>query len=314
MCQAPRCLWLRARSDPSAARAVLERRIHRSTRGLSWPAVDPRLAELLDEARASEAPTVFLTGAGISAESGIPTFRGPEGYWQVGSRNYQPEELATHAAFEQIPDEIWSWYLYRRAVCVAAEPNAAHHALVALERAVGDRMLIATQNVDGLHLRAGSSLARTYQIHGNIDFMRCADECGAPIGRVPEALAPWPKERRVGDAERKLLVCERCGGRARPHVLWFDETYDEERYRFESSLEAASRAALLVIVGTSGATNLPNMMARLAARSGAAIVALNADPSPFTALAESLPRGHFARGSATDHLPAIAAHLARGPG
>lgn len=272
--------------------------------------MEPRLAELVAEARASASPTVFLTGAGISAESGIPTFRGPEGYWRVGSRNYQPEELATHAAFEVMPDEVWSWYLYRRAVCRAAEPNAAHVALAALERAVGDRMLIATQNVDGLHLRAGSSLARTYQIHGNIDFMRCADECGAPVARVPEQLAPWPKARRVADAERRVLVCDRCGGRARPHVLWFDETYDEERYRFESSLEAAKRAALLVIVGTSGATNLPLMMARLAARSGAAIVAVNADPSPFTELAESLPRGVFAQGSATTHVPLIASALA----
>lgn len=275
--------------------------------------MDPRLAELVTEARGSPAPTVFLTGAGISAESGIPTFRGPEGYWQVGSRNYHPEQLATHAAFEVMPDEVWSWYLYRRAVCRAAAPNAAHVALAALERAIGDRMLIATQNVDGLHLRAGSTLERTYQIHGNIDFMRCADECGAPIVPVPDELAPWPKERRLGDRERPLLMCARCGGRARPHVLWFDETYDEERYRFDSSLDAASRAAMLVIVGTSGATNLPLMMARLAARSGAAIVAVNADPSPFTELAQGLARGVFAQGSATTHVPRIAALLAGGP-
>ncbi|HVV49677.1 MAG TPA: Sir2 family NAD-dependent protein deacetylase, partial [Polyangia bacterium] len=101
-------------------------------------------------------PIVFLTGAGISAESGIPTFRGAEGYWRVGSRNYQPTEMAAAAAFARMPEEVWRWYLYRRGVCRAAAPNDAHRALVALERRLGARFLLVTQNVDGLHLRAGS--------------------------------------------------------------------------------------------------------------------------------------------------------------
>src|SRR5690606_10651146 len=108
---------------------------------------------------------LVLTGAGISAESGIPTFRGEEGYWRIGSRNYYPEELATRAAFSRMPDEIWGWYLYRRSVCRAASPNAGHLALAELERGLverneGDRFLLVTQNIDGLHLRAGNSLAR----------------------------------------------------------------------------------------------------------------------------------------------------------
>src|SRR2546426_10737611 len=97
---------------------------------------------------------IALTGAGVSAESGIPTFRGRDGYWTVGSRDYHPQELATHAAFARMPWDVWAWYLYRRGVCRAAAPNPAHHALVRL--AAHPRFALVTQNVDGLHRRAGS--------------------------------------------------------------------------------------------------------------------------------------------------------------
>ncbi|MEM9195817.1 MAG: Sir2 family NAD-dependent protein deacetylase, partial [Myxococcota bacterium] len=127
---------------------------------------------LLEQSRTLSGKVVFLTGAGISAESGIPTFRGEEGYWRVGSQNYHPQEMATRAAFRAMPDEVWAWYLYRRSVCRAADPNAAHRAVADLDSALGDGFLLVTQNVDGLHLRAGSPLERTYQIHGNIDYMR----------------------------------------------------------------------------------------------------------------------------------------------
>ncbi|HLU39970.1 MAG TPA: Sir2 family NAD-dependent protein deacetylase, partial [Planctomycetota bacterium] len=92
---------------------------------------------------------VVLTGAGISAESGIPTFRGPEGFWRVGSAHYRPERLATFAAFRAMPEAQWGWYLWRRSLCLRAAPNAAHRALVALERAFGERFVLVTQNVDG---------------------------------------------------------------------------------------------------------------------------------------------------------------------
>src|SRR5262245_34496521 len=103
----------------------------------------------------TEQKVIVLTGAGVSAESGIPTFRGKEGYWTVGAREYHPQELATHAAFEAMPLEVWAWYLYRRGVCRAAAPNPAHAAIAAIERALGNRFVLVTQNVDGLHLRAG---------------------------------------------------------------------------------------------------------------------------------------------------------------
>src|SRR6185503_4423173 len=106
-------------------------------------------------ALARSGAVVALTGAGVSAESGIPTFRGKEGYWTIGAREYHPQELATHAAFEEMPWSVWAWYLYRRGVCMRAQPNAAHAALVRLATRLPDRFALVTQNVDGLHRRAG---------------------------------------------------------------------------------------------------------------------------------------------------------------
>jgi len=109
-------------------------------------ALPERAAALLAGARAGAGRVVVLTGAGISAESGIPTFRGPGGYWRVGSVDYRPEELATLAAFTRMPAEQWGWYLHRRAVCAAAQPNAAHQALVRLEKALADRFLLVANH------------------------------------------------------------------------------------------------------------------------------------------------------------------------
>ena len=268
------------------------------------------LARLLDGARKEPGLTVVLTGAGISAESGVPTFRGPEGYWTVGSQNYRAEQLATFGAFEQMPEEIWSWYLYRRGVCHSAEPNDAHRALAELDRALGESLRLVTQNVDGLHRRAGSPGARTFEIHGNLDFVRCSAECGAAIEPFPSHIdVAWNRGRRLGEGEREQLRCRSCAAWLRPHVLWFDECYDEERYRFESSLRAADRASLLIVIGTSGATNLPAQMCERVHRRGGAMIVINRDPSPFSAMAESSPRGFFARGTAGEWVVPVAAHL-----
>jgi len=272
----------------------------------------PEAARALVAERASESgPVLWLTGAGISAESGIPTFRGEEGYWKVGSKNYRPEELATFAAFTAMPDEVWSWYLYRRGVCRAAEPNAAHRALVSLEQAIGDRFQLVTQNVDGLHQRAGTE--RVFAIHGNIDEMR-------PVGGVrcvpiPEGVsAEWPRGRAITDAERALLA---VGGQpARPHVLWFDECYDEERFRFESSLLAAAAASLLVVVGTTGATNLPMQIGMLCAKRGTPSIVVNPEPNPFSEMVEQTGAGLFLEGTAGEWVPPLTEALAEayGPG
>ncbi|MBI4617239.1 MAG: RNA polymerase subunit sigma, partial [Planctomycetes bacterium] len=229
--------------------------------------MDERLSAILGEVARRQGRIAVLTGAGVSAESGIPTFRGKEGYWTVGAQVYQPQEMATRAMFERRPEDVWAWYLYRRGVCRAANPNAGHHAIVRLERGIGDRFRLLTQNVDGLHLAAGSSPERTYQVHGNISFRRCASECGAAILPVPEEIPAKAKGDALTSAERDLLRCPACGGWSRPHVLWFDESYDEERYRYESALAAAREADLLLVAGTRGATTLPVRAGDLAARS-----------------------------------------------
>ena len=255
-------------------------------------------------------PIVFLTGAGISAESGIPTFRGPEGYWRIGSRNYQPTEMATAEAFARMPEEVWRWYLYRRGVCRAAAPNTAHRALVEVERRLGERFLLVTQNVDGLHLRAGQSPARTFQIHGNIDFCRCRAGCAPAVRPLPAALPEdWPAGRALTDAERPLLRCV-CGASLRPHVLWFDESYDEPLYRYRSALRAAEEAAALVVVGTSGATTLPARMCELVAARGAPLIVVDPEPTIFSELAERSARGRFLRGPAAALVPALVDQIA----
>jgi len=268
-----------------------------------------RLQQVCDHALACSGPVVFLTGAGISAESGVPTFRGPEGYWTVGSENYRAEDLATFAAFSAMPEEVWAWYLYRRGVCRAARPNAGHLALVQLEKVLEERFLLVTQNVDGLHLRAGSSPERTYQIHGNIDFCRCEHE-HPQVRRLPEGLPlDWPKGKRLEASERALLRCCDGDGWARPHVLFFDETYDEALFRFESSLRAAASAAMVVVIGTSGATNLPTMVVEIAAQRGIPLICINQEASPFTELAQRVPEGEVLLGQASEHLSTLLACL-----
>ncbi len=270
-----------------------------------------RLHEILEIARHLPGPRLVLTGAGISAESGIPTFRGSEGYWQVGSRNYQPTELATLRAFTAMPEEIWAWYLYRRAICRAASPNDGHQALVELERKLADQFQLITQNVDGLHLRAGNSLARTYQIHGNLDFTRCSAECQPRLLPLPDSLSHWDKNQALDPATRKILHCSDCGAWLRPHVLWFDECYDEARYRFESSLAAADACGVLLVVGTSGATNLPMQIAASVARRQIPLIVVDPEPSPFTEMAAATPMGFFAQGPAGVQVPQICAALAQ---
>jgi NAD-dependent deacetylase len=266
--------------------------------------MNKNLETALKKIARSHAHITVLTGAGISAESGIPTFRGPEGYWTIGSKEYHPQDMATLAMFRQQPDEVWKWYLYRMNVCAQAKPNPGHLALVEMERMFKDRFILITQNVDGLHLRAGSSPERTYQIHGNISYMRCARECNSTLYSMPRDFLGRPKDQAITGAEQQLLVCPECGGTTRPHVLWFDEAYDEPFYRFNSSLKAAAQTDLLIVAGTSGATNLPNQVAWTAARRGAMMVDINIEENPFSQLAMQY-KGFFIQEPSGSALPAI---------
>ena len=204
-----------------------------------------------------------------------------------------------------MPDEVWRWYLYRRSVCRMAQPNAAHHAIAALAGVLDDRLLLATQNVDGLHLRAGSPPAATLQVHGNIDFMRCSGDHDGEVQPIPDDVPAIERDSPFPEESRALLRCGTCGCAARPHVLWFDEYYDEGLYRFHTALDAARSCALLITAGTAGATNLPNQMVVAAQRAGAALVDVNPEATPFSRAAEAAG-GIWLRGPASREIPRVA--------
>jgi len=247
-----------------------------------------------------------LTGAGVSAESGIPTFRGSEGYWTVGSRNYQPSDIATQSMFREDPREVWKWFLFRRGVCMDAVPNPGHLAITRMEAAFRDRFRLITQNVDGLHLRAGSTAERTYQVHGNLNYMRCARECSPSAWPIPKAMPRKARGDGLSEAEWQMLTCPTCGAIARPHVLLWDEYYDEQHYRFQSSLGVASNTCLLIVVGTTGGTNLPHHVAAGVLRRGGTIIDVNIQSNVFSDAAQRSAGGGFLQGSSGDILPELA--------
>ena len=269
------------------------------------------LDTLLTKALGTAGRITALTGAGISAESDIPTFRGPQGYWTVGSQVYQPQEMATWAMFTQNPKAVWQWYLYRLGVCRKARPNAGHNALVALEQAFPERFTLVTQNVDNLHLSAGQRLANTYQIHGNIEYVRCANGCRREIFPMPTAIAPKTRNQHITATEWSMLRCKHCDGLLRPHVLWFDETYNEDYYCLQSTLAAARETALLIIVGTSGATNLPLQVFAEVVRHGGVILDINIEPNIFAQTLEKYPLGASLRQPGTQALPWLLKRISR---
>lgn len=263
--------------------------------------LEPLIKAALDE----DGRITILTGAGISAESGIPTFRGPEGYWSVGSRVYQPQEMATLRMFRKDPRSVWQWYLYRLGICAKANPNAGHLALVEMERSFARRFTLVTQNVDNLHLRAGQSSEKTFEIHGNIFFVRCSKQCHNDIFPLPEAVTGKAKDEEIPDEQWQALHCHKCGGLLRPHILWFDEIYDEPFYRLESTLAVARQTSLLIIIGTSGATNLPNQVVAEVFHHGGVIIDINIETNRFSQIAENYHRGMALRQPGSKALPLI---------
>lgn len=273
--------------------------------------IDAQVRTAFKRFRQDQGRLVVMTGAGISADSGIPTFRGADGFWTLGSRVYEPQDVATASMFRREPELVWGFYLYRIAMCLDARPNRGHVALVELEHRLNERFHLITQNVDGLHLAAGSDLARTFQIHGNLRYLRCWEGCTTEV---------WPldlaqlnrnrsREQSLSTEERAMVSCRTCGGWARPHVLWFDEYYDEENFYFDSSIRAAREANLLLVVGTSGATKLPQQVAQMTAQQGGVIVEINPERTAFTDLAERSGGGLIV-GGASEILPSLVERLA----
>ena len=213
---------------------------------------------------------VVLTGAGVSAESGVPTFRGEDGLW----RNYRAEDLATPSAFARDPKLVWEWYQWRRELIAGCRPNPAHDFIARLERDHGGDFLLVTQNVDGLHRLAGSS--KLVEVHGNIWDVRCA-ACGA--GREDRTL-PFPE---------LPPRCDECGGLLRPGVVWFGEALPEAAMGL--AFAAAQSCDLMLVVGTSAVVYPVAYLPQLAKRAGAYVVEVNPDETPLTPLADESWRG-----------------------
>jgi NAD-dependent deacetylase len=216
-------------------------------------------------ARVREAERVVVfTGAGVSRESGLDTFRGAGGLWD----RMRPEELATPEAFARRPEQVWQWYAARFRAAAAARPNAAHQALARWED-LFPSLLVVTQNVDHLHQRAGSR--RLVELHGTLWTARCED-CRRQRD-MAEAVEESPDEPpRCG-----------CGGRYRPAVVWFGEMLPEGALGM--ALAAAQRAQLLVSVGTSATVYPAAGLIEAACRAGASYVEVNPEPTPFASLA-----------------------------
>jgi len=219
-----------------------------------------------------------LTGAGISADSGVPTFRGTDGLW----RNFRAEDLATPEAFAQNPRLVWEWYNWRRELIATKQPNPAHIALVELERRTRDSFWLITQNVDGLHRSAGSQ--RLSEIHGNIWMVRCTG-CGVISENREIPLAALP-------------VCRLCQALLRPHIVWFGESlWEEDLRRCDQALHSCD---LFLVVGTSGVVYPAAGFASVAKEVGALVIEINLESTPQSDLVDLSLQGR-----AKDLLPLL---------
>ena len=226
-----------------------------------------RLRERLDRARR----VTVLTGAGVSAESGVPTFRGNEGLW----RRYRAEDLATPEAFRRDPKLVWEWYDWRRQLIAKCRPNAAHEAIALLERRSREFLLV-TQNVDGLHRLAGS--VRIVELHGNLWRVRCVRE-GKTSQNLDVPLPVIPPR------------CE-CGDLLRPDVVWFGEALPAEA--MGAAHDFAEACDVFLVVGTSAVVQPAASLPVIARRHEAYLVEVNLEPTPLTAVAHESHHGKAA--------------------
>ena len=214
---------------------------------------------------------VALTGAGMSAESGIPTFRDPQsGLWA----KYDPTQLATVGAFERNPKLVWDWYEWRREVRRARQPNAGHYALAAMAK-LFPHFVVITQNIDGLHRLAGSP--DVIELHGNLQRNKCSRE-GIVIERAD-----------ARSTENDLLACPRCGAYLRPDVVWFGESLPRDA--LERTFQEARQCDVFFLIGTSGLVEPAASLPRLAKRAGAFLIEINPEETPLSAIADIVLRG-----------------------
>jgi len=223
---------------------------------------------LLSRLSSAESVVAF-TGAGISAESGVPTFRGTDGIWS----KYNPADLATIEAFLGKPDLVWEWYRHRRRIMSGIAPNAGHRALAEME-GVFRNFAVITQNIDNLHRRAGSRTV--HELHGNIERNYCIG-CGEHY--ASESLPGGEGAPR----------CTACGGLIRPDVVWFGELLPEEEWN--ASLAAAERAEVFLSVGTSGVVYPAASLPLSGRRAGAYLVEINIEPTELSHQADEVVLG-----------------------
>lgn len=213
---------------------------------------------LLNRLKSAENVTV-LTGAGVSAESGVPTFRDPGGIWE----KFRPEELANFEAFMRDPDFVWSWYQHRREIMRDVEPNPGHYALAEMETLFSNFNLV-TQNIDNLHFRAGSK--KVTELHGNIERNFCIS-CRTFYSEIDIK-------------EKQVLKCEACGGLIRPDVVWFGEMLPYDALQFAN--ECAENSDVFFSIGTSAEVYPAAMLPVIAKRAGAYTVEININPTAIS--------------------------------
>jgi NAD-dependent deacetylase len=213
--------------------------------------------ELVENRLKKAKKIVFVTGAGISQESGIPTFRGKEGLW----RKYDPMKLATIDAFYEDPKLVWEWYEERRQNILAANPNLGHVAIAELEK--HKQVSVLTQNIDGLHQRAGST--QVYELHGSIITIKCT-VCDF-------------KDKIISNFSQLPPLCK-CGNILRPDVVWFGESLPQDIWN--SAIEQACSCDVMVVVGTSLAVSPANLLPVYAKQNGAALIEVNPEQTPMS--------------------------------
>jgi NAD-dependent deacetylase len=228
-------------------------------------AIDDRIVEILSD---HAARVVVSTGAGVSAESGVPTFRDEDGLWS----QFRPEDLATPAAFRENPQRVWKWYEWRRGIIRAIDPNPGHIELARWQRLFPNLTLI-TQNVDGLHRRAGSS--EVIELHGNI-MLSCCLLCGEDAGGAGPG------------TDGGSPMCH-CGGQVRPSVVWFGEPLPEAA--LQQAWEASESAEVFFSVGTSGLVQPAASLAFVAKKAGAFLVEINPEVTEISGIFDLVLRG-----------------------
>ena len=232
----------------------------------------------------------FLTGAGLSAASGIPTYRSTDGIWVKGTKFHRPEEFGTFRYFSKNQEEVWQFNLFRKGMFEKAQPNNSHKLLVDIEQLIPEDFSIITQNIDGLHHRAGNSGTKIFEIHGNMRLVRCSLECSKAVYLYPKDITLDRIDEEIPEETWEKLECPKCGGLLRPNILWFDEYYNERLYKVDTTMKIAKNTGILIVIGTSGATTLPLRLIEQTLQYGGYILDVNLEDNNITRLTKDKKR------------------------